>query len=256
VGSVYGARGLTIQPDGKIVAVGRERYNDGTGFVTGVVGRLNADGSPDTTFGGTGIVTVPSTTVNELHAVGLQPDGKVVVAGDVYGTTHQIEVGRFNTDGSIDPTFGTGGLVNTLIGSSTTAVGVALQADGKIVVAGTSPWNSSGEKFVLVRYLASAPVIGSFTATPNPVTSGSSVTLTASNLTDANPGATINQVTYYYFDGSGNKVTLGTATQTSPGMWALTVTISLPPGTYTLYAQAQDSYGVFGNPFALNLQVV
>ncbi len=152
--STYGARGLTIQPDGKIVAVGRERYFIGqNAFVTGAIGRLNADGSPDPTFGGTGIVTVPSTTLNELHAVGLQPDGKVVAAGDVDPGTHQIEVGRFNADGSIDPTFGTGGLVNTLIGSSTTAAAVALQADGKIVVAGTSPWNSSSEKFALVRYL-------------------------------------------------------------------------------------------------------
>lgn len=168
--SVYGTRGLTIQPDGKIVAVGRERYFiGGNAFVTGSVGRLNSDGSPDTTFGGTGIVTVPTTTLNELHAVALQPDGKVVVAGDVYGATHQVEVGRFNTDGSIDPTFGTGGLVSTLIGSSNTAAGVAIQADGRIVVAGTSPWNSSGEKFALARYLgdgaAPAPTVLASAAT-------------------------------------------------------------------------------------------
>jgi hypothetical protein len=77
-------------------------------------------------------------------------------------------VGRFNTGGSIDPTFGTGGLVNTLIGSSNTADGVAFQADGRIVVAGTSPWNSSGGKFALARYLgdSTAPSAGILAAPP------------------------------------------------------------------------------------------
>jgi hypothetical protein len=81
------------------------------------------------------------------------------------------------------------------------------------------------------------------------------VTLTAANIADANPGSTIAQVTFYYFDSGGNKVTLGTGTQTSPGVWALNFTVSLASGTYTLYAQAEDSYGVFGDPFAVPLAV-
>jgi hypothetical protein len=62
-------------------------------------------------------------------------------------------------------------------------------------------------------------------------------------------------VAFYYFDSSGNKVTLGTGTQTSPGVWALTFTVNLPSGSYTLFAQAEDSYGVFGDPLALTLTV-
>jgi len=64
------------------------------------------------------------------------------------------------------------------------------------------------------------------------------------------------QVAFYYFDSTGNKVTLGYGTQTSPGVWTLTFTVNLAPGTYTLFAQAEDSYGVFGDPVPLTLQVV
>jgi len=48
---------------------------------------------------------------------------------------------------------------------------------------------------------------------------------------------------------------IGYATQTSPGVWTLTYTVNLAPGTYTLFAQAQDNYGLFSDPFALSLTV-
>jgi hypothetical protein len=97
--------------------------------------------------------------------------------------------------------------------------------------------------------------IGSFTASPNPITAGSSLTLTASLISSATPGATITQVTFYYFDSSGAKHVLGNGTQTSTGVWTLTVPATLAPGTYTLYAQAEDSTGLFGSAAALTLTV-
>jgi hypothetical protein len=99
------------------------------------------------------------------------------------------------------------------------------------------------------------PQIGSFTASPNPVTAGSSLTLSASNISDGNPSATITQVSFYYFDSSGAKHVLGNGTQTSTGVWTLTVKVSLAPGTYTLDAQAEDSSGLFSDPAALTLTV-
>ena len=60
---------------------------------------------------------------------------------------------------------------------------------------------------------------------------------------------------FYYFDSTGNKVTLGYGTQTNPGVWTFTFTVNLAPGTYTLFAEAEDSYGVFGDPFFLALTV-
>jgi hypothetical protein len=103
---------------------------------------------------------------------------------------------------------------------------------------------------------AASPRIGSFTASLDPATSGSLVTLTAANITDGLAGATITQVTFYARDSNGNLVTLGTATQDSTGAWTLAVTVNLAPGSYTLYAQAQDSGGVFSDPLALTLQVL
>jgi hypothetical protein len=97
--------------------------------------------------------------------------------------------------------------------------------------------------------------IGSFTASPNPITAGSSLTLTASNIAPATPGATITQVTFYYFDSSGAKHVLGNGKQTSAGVWTLTVKANLAPGAYTLYAQAEDSDGLFGPAAALTLTV-
>ena len=62
---------------------------------------------------------------------------------------------------------------------------------------------------------------------------------------------------FYYIDNSGNQHLLDYA-QTSPGVWMLSFspsTFSLTSGTYTLFAQAEDSYGVFSDPFALTLTV-
>jgi hypothetical protein len=110
--------------------------------------------------------------------------------------------------------------------------------------------------------LPAEPQIGSFTASPNPVTAGSSVTLTAGHILDANPGATITQVAFYVDSNGDGKLEpatdalLGYATQTSPGVWTFTFTVKLAPSTYTLFAQAKDNYGVFGDPLALVLRVL
>ena len=99
------------------------------------------------------------------------------------------------------------------------------------------------------------PQIGSFTANPNPATAESNLTLTAGNITDANPGATITQVAFYYIDTSGNQQLMGNGAQTSSGVWTYTFTVNLTSGSYTLLAQAEDSDGVFGDPVAITLTV-
>jgi hypothetical protein len=143
------------------------------------------------------------------------------------------------------------------MGYGTNAYAAALQPDGRLVMAGIV--RPSGTTYptaiALVRFLQSAPQIGSLTASPNPVTSGAGVTLTASGIADDNPSATVANVEFDYFDPSGNKVALGTGTQITPGVWALSFNLLLPPGTYTLYARASDNYGAIGDPTALSLQV-
>jgi uncharacterized delta-60 repeat protein len=179
----------------------------------------------------------------------LQANGQIVVVGWTNSPTYQFEVGRFNADGSVDTTFGSGGSVITSVGSASQATGVVIQTDGKIVATGYTTINGKVD-LMLARYLPSEPEIGSFTASPNPVTTGSNVTLTASNITDGNAGSTITQVAFYL-----NGTLLGYGTQAS-GVWTFTFSTSgLSTGSYTLTAQAEDSYGVFGDPFALTLNV-
>jgi hypothetical protein len=108
------------------------------------------------------------------------------------------------------------------------------------------------------------PQIGSFAASPNPVAVGKSVTLTASNITDGEPGSTITQVAIYLDSNHDGVLDLGTdslvgyaAYQPSTGVWILTDSgaFGLTAGTYKLFAQAEDNYGNLGDPVALTLTV-
>jgi len=116
-----------------------------------------ADGLLDTTFGTGGKVTTPiGASGDEAKSVVLQSDGKIVVAGHAHnGTNDDFAVARYNTDGVLDTTFGTGGIVTTPIGTSTDkANSVVLQSDGKIVVAGYARISSTAntDDFAVARY--------------------------------------------------------------------------------------------------------
>ena len=240
--------------------------------------RYNPDGSLDSSFGGGAgyeVINDPKYAypMEMPQAIAIEPDGKPILAGNAQpggGPTYS-QVVRLNADGSLDTTFGSGGFVVTTIGTAASTGGtnsgfwaVAIQPDGKIDAAGYAVMGGGTQyAFTLARYLASEPQIGSFTANPNPVTAGSSVTLTASGIADGNPGVTITQVAFYLdsnndgtLEPSSDRV-LGYATQTSPGVWSLTdaSAFGLTAGTYTLFAQAKDSDGVFGHPVVLTLAV-
>jgi uncharacterized delta-60 repeat protein len=244
-----GVNCLAIYPgSGQIVAA------SGGGVV-----RFNANGTPDTTFGQSGQVTT-SPNGAFAWATAVQADGKILLAGrtsDGSGILYK-SLWRYTTDGSLNPTFGTGGLVQTspVRGAGDAGwIDLALQADGRIVTVGTTEvGTTSNYTFMVARYLPSAPQVGSFTASPNSVASGLSTTLTAANISDGNPNSTITQVAFYVQQGGTNTL-LGYGTQTSPGVWTFTFTVNLAPGTYTLTAVAEDSYGVFSDPFALALTV-
>src|SRR5438105_2766982 len=160
------AKGVAIQADGKIVAAGVTTLPGN--IYKFVVGRVNADGSLDTTFGGTGIVTTSfSTGSDRAYAVGLQADGKIVVAGSASaGSALVFAVARYLTDGTLDAGFGSSGKTTVSFGSSkgnspqtsdTEARSVAIQADGKIVVAGFA-----GSNGALARLNSSGSLDSSF----------------------------------------------------------------------------------------------
>jgi uncharacterized delta-60 repeat protein len=227
------------------------------------VARLLATGSMDSSFGSGGVVVTQHQMWDTALSIALQTNGAIVVGGteSAPGSSNEtFVVARFNpTDGGLDTTFGVSGFQTAPVQiQNSYGVDVAIQPDGKIVTAGTQSVNTSSGytdfAFALARFLPSEPQIGSFTASPDPVNSGSGLTLTASNITDANPGATITQVAFYA-DLNGTDTLLGYGTQTSPGVWTLTFTVNLAPGSYTLIAQAEDSDGVFGDPSAISLTV-
>ncbi|MGE0635281.1 MAG: T9SS type A sorting domain-containing protein [Bacteroidia bacterium] len=112
------------------------------------------DGSLDLTFDTDGRVTTAYGTFDEAAlAIALQSDGKILIAGHSYNNAdYDFAVVRYNSDGSLDNTFGTGGIVTTPIGSGDDrAKAIALQSDGKIVVAGSS-YNGTIDVIALARY--------------------------------------------------------------------------------------------------------
>ena len=124
--------GLALQRDGKLVLVGSAGV--GTTSVFEVM-RLNADGSPDTSFGSAGTASTSITTQGATaNAVALQGDGKIVVAGQAAGS--DFAVARFNSDGTLDTTFANFGKLTINFGFSDSAESVVVQPDGKIVLGG------------------------------------------------------------------------------------------------------------------------
>ncbi len=161
VGSSYDyAYSVAIQADGKIVAAG---YSDNGANYDFAVVRYNTDGTLDTSFGGTGkVVTAVGNFGSGASSVAIQADGKIVVAGSSYnGANDDFAVVRYNTNGSLDTSFNGTGKVTTPIGSDDDyANSVAIQADGKIVVAGSSI--GAPNVFAVVRYQAASNVRARF----------------------------------------------------------------------------------------------
>jgi uncharacterized delta-60 repeat protein len=148
---------MATQGDGRILAVG---------YALGAlveydfpVVRYNLDGTLNMTFDGDGIVTTQvSPNTDGAHDVVHQGAGKLVVSGVHDGApVDTFAVARYNTDGSLDSTFGGGdGIV--VAGPNGTAAAVTLQTDGKIVAVG-----GDGQNFGVSRYLGNPPLLAAST---------------------------------------------------------------------------------------------
>lgn len=146
------ARAIAVQDDGKILVAG---HLDGTNSAFLVI-RLTATGAYDSTFGTAGIVTTDfgASSTNETNSMVIQPDGKILIAGWTSTGDKDIALLRFNADGSPDSNFGVDGKVSTDLNNSLQEVAheVALQPDGKIIVAGFSSSSYSANDVVVLRY--------------------------------------------------------------------------------------------------------
>jgi uncharacterized delta-60 repeat protein len=140
------AYAVALQDDGKIVVAGAS--NDGTQDDFAVA-RYTTIGILDTDFSTDGKLTTPVGSTDDVaYAVAVQPDGKIVVAGSTFnGVDNDFALARYTITGTLDLGFSTDGLVTTAISGDDVARSVAIQTDGKIVVAGFA-----NEDFAVVRY--------------------------------------------------------------------------------------------------------
>jgi uncharacterized delta-60 repeat protein len=161
-----GGMEIALQPDGKILV--------GTGVYSALynadfaVFRFNSNGTIDTTFGINGVAK-SGFGYTEENPTGmlLQPDGKIVLAGYARNgdINHDICIARFDSNGTLDPTFdGDGKVITDVFGESTVDIieGVAIQPDGKLVVAGGRNTSSTFRNAMVVRYNTDGSLDASF----------------------------------------------------------------------------------------------
>ncbi len=161
------AHAIALQSDGKTVVVGS--VNDDIATPSDIaISRYNLDGSLDTSFGTIGYVTLDLGGTESLADVAIQTDQKIVATGyTLTGNNSQVLLMRFLSDGSLDPSFGTGGLVTTEVSPFLDRPqALSIQADGKIVVAGwqiTAPNLAiASADYMLVRYNSNGSLDTSF----------------------------------------------------------------------------------------------
>jgi uncharacterized delta-60 repeat protein len=146
------ATGIALQSDGGLVIAGSTA--DPSNFS---LARYNSNGTLDANFGvGGKVITDFGTIAEGALGVALQSDGRIVTAGYAYtnGATGDFALVRYNADGTLDTSFGSGGKVTTDFGTnSDLAAALAIQSDGKIVAAGYAVLSASGMDFALARYL-------------------------------------------------------------------------------------------------------
>ena len=186
-GSFAAVSALMVQPDGKIVVAGTVDFNPdlpGSGLDFALA-RYNPSGTLDGSFGKGGKVVFDFFgSFDQANSAVLQPDGKIIVVGSASYDANNRDIGfalaRFNTDGSSDFSFGTGGKqITDFFGAGAKANGVVLQPDGKFVVAGTASDSSTrpvATDIAIARYNADGSLDAGFgtggeTAIPFPASS-------------------------------------------------------------------------------------
>ena len=154
------ASNITLQDDGKFIVVGSSRTGSNTDFT---LVRYHSDGSLDSSFGGDGIVVTDITPLYDAASdIIIQADGKILITGS---SNNSFTLVRYNTDGSLDTSFGNAGIATPDVNASrNTPTSISLQDDGKILVSGTEHSFTNGNvfKFLTVRYNSDGSLDSSF----------------------------------------------------------------------------------------------
>jgi uncharacterized delta-60 repeat protein len=219
-GAIYPVAGTAN--DGKIIVEGGARVE---------MARYNPDGSLDSTFGNGGLATTPSGQISadyyNSQGVAIQADGRIVVSGDAHPPNASgITTARYNVDGSLDSTFGSGGIVTNE--TSGRGHAVALQSNGATVVAGTSS-NGKYSDYIVARFLGgptSGPAFG-VTGFPSNATAGVTQTITVT-AEDASGNPNLGYTGTIHFTSSDPQAGLPadyTFTAADKGVHTFTVTL-------------------------------
>ena len=159
---------IVLQPDGSILLCDQELEANSDSGVDFLVARFSADGSLDHSFGTGGRLTLDfGQGYDGCADIALQADGRIVLAGSTIAAdgAHRFAIARLNSDGTPDGDFGTHGrvtLYNLGGGNFDRASSIAIQADGRIVVAGAADTPARDKNFVLVRLLDDGSLDASF----------------------------------------------------------------------------------------------
>ena len=184
-----GVTSMVLQTDGKILVAG---YHDIGTDIDYALSRINTDGTLDSSFGINGKVTTAiGTYYDEANALAIQSDGKIVAAGR---SLQVFSMARYNNDGSLDLSFSGDGKLMTQINTwiDNTATSIAIQPDGKIILAGYAKTSQFFYDFALARYISTFNVgtidfsspNNSMLIYPNPI--GKEATLKYDLSTDEN----------------------------------------------------------------------
>ena len=142
----FSSTAMLIQTDGRIVAAGS--MSNGNSVIT----RYNSDGSIDQGFGNSGSVILYLGTNGGISGLAIQPDGKIIAVGNSFnGTDKDVAIFRISANGILDAAWGDRGQTISSVGSDEGAYGVALQSDGKIVIAGWFKLNGADSELLVAR---------------------------------------------------------------------------------------------------------
>ncbi len=153
---------VVVQLDGKII-LGGYAFTSGTNNFA--LARYDTSGNLDSSFGTNGRVTTDFSNNSDIgYLVALQPDGKIILGGYTSNGVHNdFALARYNTNGTLDASFGTGGKVITDFSQWYDAgYSLALQPDGKIILGGYASINPLPNDFALARYNSNGTLDTSF----------------------------------------------------------------------------------------------
>ena len=223
---------VAIQSDGKLLVAG-----------TSLLLRYNSNGNLDNTFSGDGMQKI-----DFGYAIAIQNDGKIVTAGRSYegnGSPSKFALARYNTNGILDNTFGSGGKQITELGTESFSINEIAIADNKLYAGGRKAYP---EVAVVTRYQlfeTKTTTVRISNPTNNQSFTGPA-TINISAVANA-PGGTISKVEFY------NGTTLLSADNTYPYSY---VWKNVPVGNYTLTAKATDNTGLIVKSPDLHISVV